>query len=602
MLYQIKDNKIDVSSIPEDYSTSQVVDQSYKILVKSEKKSDVLLKSILKIQVIMDKALYDYMGSEVAVAAQKIVHVFSLINTMFSQLKVTVMLTSLELWSDQNKISTNGDANELLHRFVAWKEKFLFQRSHDMAYLLIYRDDPNYVGATYHGMACDPKFAAGIALYPKMITLEAFSVVMAQLLGINLGLAYNNDIYTCYCPASTCIMNPEAIRSRGVKFFSSCSVDEFKHIVSQPEFECLQNQTVPKVVPQGRVGVCGNGILEPPEQCDCGVDAHCSHIKCCDPVNCALKPMATCGTGPCCDKKTCHVFSRGKLCRKSTDLCDFPEYCNGRSEFCVPDVKAADLELCNNKTAYCFEGTCRDPDQQCAQLFGKFAKAGTDICMQEVNMHADNFGNCNAAFCPLGHVLCGKLVCTWTRTEVVPFKNFDTQYAYVDGLVCISASLRNLTPVLLPVDYTYVLNGTMCGPNRFCERGSCRTIENKRALCISQEKCKGHGVCNTLNNCHCDAGYAPPNCSERPSSPGGSIDDGFWSADDKSADFLVNRHGASRKNGLLISFYVFLPFLILIAVIAFKWNKMKIFWNKEGTVSGGSISEDSSSNSSQSYS
>ncbi|KAB1257584.1 A disintegrin and metallopeptidase domain 3 [Camelus dromedarius] len=102
-------------------------------------------------------------------------------------------------------------------------------------------------------------------------------------------------------------MNPEAIRSRGVKFFSSCSVDGFKHIVSQPEFECLQNQTVPKVVPQGRVGVCGNGILEPPEQCDCGAEGHCSHIKCCDPVNCALKPMATCGTGPCCDKKTCHV-------------------------------------------------------------------------------------------------------------------------------------------------------------------------------------------------------------------------------------------------------------------------------------------------------
>nr|XP_045374964.1 A disintegrin and metallopeptidase domain 3-like [Camelus bactrianus] len=602
MLYQIKDNKIDVSSIPEDYSTSQVVDQSYKILVKSEKKSDVLLKSILKIQVIMDKALYDYMGSEVAVAAQKIVHVFSLINTMFSQLKVTVMLTSLELWSDQNKISTNGDANELLHRFVSWKEKFLFQRSHDMAYLLIYRDHPNYVGATYHGMACDPKFAAGIALYPKMITLEAFSVVMAQLLGINLGLAYNNDIYTCYCPASTCIMNPEAIRSRGVKFFSSCSVDGFKHIVSQPEFECLQNQTGPKVVPQGRVGVCGNGILEPPEQCDCGAEGHCSHIKCCDPVNCALKPMATCGTGPCCDKKTCHVFSKGKLCRKSTDLCDFPEYCDGRSEFCVPDMKAADLELCNNKTAYCFEGTCRDPDQQCAQLFGKFAKAGTDICMQEVNMHSDNFGNCNAAFCHLGNVLCGKLVCTWTRTEVVPFKNFDTQYAYVDGLVCISASLRNLTPVLLPVDYTYVWNGTMCGPNRFCERASCRTIENERALCISQQKCKGHGVCNTLNNCHCDAGYAPPNCSERPSSPGGSIDDGFWSADDRSADFLVKRRGASRKNGLLISFYVFLPFLILIAIIAFKWNKMKIFWNREGTVSGGSVSEDSSSNSTQSYS
>ena len=47
-------------------------------------------------------------------------------------------------------------------------------------------------------------------------------------------------------------------------------MDEVKHTASQPEFECLWNQTIPKVVPQGRDAVCGNGILEAPEQCDCG--------------------------------------------------------------------------------------------------------------------------------------------------------------------------------------------------------------------------------------------------------------------------------------------------------------------------------------------
>ncbi|KAM9043278.1 A disintegrin and metallopeptidase domain 3-like [Megaptera novaeangliae] len=445
MLYQIKDNEIDFPPIAENNSTTQLADQSYKILVKSEKNSGVLLKRVLKIQVIMDKALYDYMGSEVALASEKVVHIFSLINTMYSQLNVSVTLTSLELWSDQNKISTNGDANEVLQRFVSWREKFLFQRSHDMAYLLIYRDHPNYVGATYHGMACDPKFAAGIALYPKMITLEAFSVVLAQLLGINLGLTYNNDIYNCYCPGTTCLMNPEAIRSSGVKFFSSCSMDEFKHTASQPEFECLQNRTVSEVVPQGRVSVCGNGVLEPPEQCDCGGPEHCSHKKCCDALTCFLIGDAECGTGSCCDRKTC----------------------------------------------------------------------------------------------------------------------------------------------------------------QFCNRGSCTDVTvSSDATCISKIKCHGHGVCNTLHNCHCDVGYAPPQCEPTPSSPGGSINDGFWLTSGKSTDMLVKRRGASRKNGLVISFYVVLPFLILIPIIALKWNKMKIFWSREGTVSGGSLSEDSSrnSNSSLSYS
>lgn len=144
MLYQINNDKIDFSLLHKN-PMPQLVQKSYKILVKSEKDSDILLKRILKIQIIMDKALFDYMGSEVAVAAEKVVHIFGLVNTMFSQLKVTVKLTSLELWSDQNMISTNADADEVLQRFVSWKEQFLFQRSHDLAYLLIAKNMKNAV-------------------------------------------------------------------------------------------------------------------------------------------------------------------------------------------------------------------------------------------------------------------------------------------------------------------------------------------------------------------------------------------------------------------------------------------------------------------------
>ncbi|XP_025291847.1 A disintegrin and metallopeptidase domain 3-like isoform X2 [Canis lupus baileyi] len=466
MLYQIKNNKIDFSPVQENYTTTQLVDQPYRILVKSEKNSDVLLKRVLKIQVVMDKALFDYMGSEVAIAAEKVVHIFGLINTMFSQLNMTIMLTSLELWSDQNKISLSGDANEVLQRFVSWKEQFLFQRSHDMAYLLIYRDLLNYVGATYHGMACNPKFAAGIALYPQMITLDAFSVVMAQLLGINLGLTYD-DIYNCYCPGSTCIMNSEAIRSHGVKYFSSCSMDDFKHMVSQPEIQCLQNQKVSEVVYQGRsAAACGNGILEPPEQCDCGLEGECSHRKCCNPVDCTLIGFAECGSGPCCDRKTCLIAERGRLCRQRTDPCDFPEFCNGTSTSCVPDVKSIDLEPCNNKTAFCFGGVCQDPDVQCEKLFGKFAKVSTYLCTQEVNFQADIFGNCGNTGCSFGSILCGKLVCHWTHSEIVPKSSVhDVQYTYLGGHICLSAHVRNDT-TSSAMDLTQMSNGTMCGYNK----------------------------------------------------------------------------------------------------------------------------------------
>ncbi|XP_035126242.2 A disintegrin and metallopeptidase domain 3-like isoform X6 [Callithrix jacchus] len=538
---------------------------------------------------------YDYMGSAVAVAVDKVFQIFGLINTMFSQLNMTVMLSSLEIWSDQDKISTSGHADELLQRFLSWKQKFLSQRSHDMTYLLVYRNHSTYVGATYHGMACDPKFATGIALYPKKITLEAFSVVMAQLLGINLGLTYDAT-YNCYCPGTTCIMSPDAIRSNGMKFFSSCSVDEFKQIVLQPELKCLQDKTISKMTYQGKAETCGNGILEPTEQCDCGNAEGCNFKKCCNPKDCTLIGFAECGTGPCCNNKTCTIHERGQICRNSIDMCDFPEYCNGTSEFCVPDVKAADLEYCNNKTSYCFEGVCRDRDKHCVKLFGKFAKSASILCTEEVNFLNDKFGNCGSR-CNFYDILCGKIVCHWTHSQLVSVKDYDIQYTYLGGHVCFSAHARNGTEQMT----TYTETLTMCGQHKACQSKQCKFLGD-----INIEKCNktcgGNGVCNEHFNCHCDPGYAPPNCEQAISSPGGSIDDGYWLSSEKSEPLFPKRRAAPKHNGLLISFYVFLPLLVLIAIVILTWNKMKRFWSKAGTVSSRSISEDSSSTNGQSQS
>lgn len=56
---------------------------------------------------------------------------------MFIRIKVSVVLSSLELWSDGNKISTTGEADELLHAFLKWKHTYLASRPHDVAYLFM---------------------------------------------------------------------------------------------------------------------------------------------------------------------------------------------------------------------------------------------------------------------------------------------------------------------------------------------------------------------------------------------------------------------------------------------------------------------------------
>ncbi|XP_021026414.1 A disintegrin and metallopeptidase domain 3 isoform X2 [Mus caroli] len=491
ILYEIKNNKIDYSPLKENYANSEQESQSYRILVKPEKGSNwTLTKRILRIKIIMDKAMFDHMGSEVGVATQKVVHIFGLINTMFSQLKVTVMLNSLEIWSEQDKIETNGDADEVLQRFLLWKRKEISQKATDITYLLLYKDHPDYVGATYHGMACNPSFTAGIALT-------------------------------------------------------------------------------------------------------------CTHKKCCNPKDCTLINEAQCGTGPCCDKRTCMIAERGRLCRKSRDQCDFPEFCNGESESCAPDTKAADLEPCNNETAYCFGGVCRDPDRQCTDLFGKYAKGPNYVCAQEVNLQNDKFGNCHGR-CTYSAIFCGKAVCYWNFAEVIQTEKYDVQYTYLGGHVCVSAHLRSPTGAR---DDTYVHDGTVCGSGQVCLQGDCKRVHVLRGTreCEADDKCQGHGICNNLGNCQCESGFAPPECDMTPSSPGGSMDDGFWLPFDKSTPLIFKRHGLQYKKVLLISFYILLPFLVVLAFMAVKrmigkrldkQNISKALEHKEEAFSRGSVNPD----------
>lgn len=56
---------------------------------------------------------------------------------MFYPLNVTVVLSSLELWTEENKISTAGEADDLLQRFLEWKQSYPTLQSYDMAYLLV---------------------------------------------------------------------------------------------------------------------------------------------------------------------------------------------------------------------------------------------------------------------------------------------------------------------------------------------------------------------------------------------------------------------------------------------------------------------------------
>ena len=83
---------------------------------------------------------------------------------------------------------------------------------------------------------------------------------------------------------------------------------------------CLVN---PDSVTLVREGICGNGVKEAGEQCDCGLPADCGADPCCNPATCQLRSGAVCSpkNDKCCSP-TCQFLPSTTLCHPSGGVCD----------------------------------------------------------------------------------------------------------------------------------------------------------------------------------------------------------------------------------------------------------------------------------------
>uniref|UniRef100_H0XY83 Uncharacterized protein n=1 Tax=Otolemur garnettii TaxID=30611 RepID=H0XY83_OTOGA len=309
--------------------------------------------------------------SDIKAVTQKVIQIIGLVNTMLTQLKLTVVISSIEIWSHKNKFSTLGDFDNILYQLLEWNYKDLNMKQYNIAYLFAFREHPTFIGSTYPREICNKKYAVGVALYIDGLSLESYAVIIVQLLGLNLGLTYDNtDI--CYCSGDVCTMTPKAVYSRGIKDFSTCSLDDFKYFVSRNGLSCLQNNPFAKpVYREEQKAACGNGVLETNEECDCGTKQNCTHKLCCDASECKLKGSAICGSGKCCTEE-CKLKPVNTVCRQSVDeQCDFTDYCNGSHPLCVPDTYVRDGETCDSGESFCYGGVCRSFDKQCETLIGK---------------------------------------------------------------------------------------------------------------------------------------------------------------------------------------------------------------------------------------
>ncbi|XP_036679296.1 disintegrin and metalloproteinase domain-containing protein 1a-like [Balaenoptera musculus] len=515
--------------------------------------------------VVVDNQRFQMWGSDVNETVQRVMDIIALANSFTRGINTEVVLAGMEIWTEGDLTEVPVDLQVALRNFNSWRRERLFRRvKHDVAHMIIGHHPKEDTGQAFLSGACSSDFAAAVESFHHEDVL-LFAALMVHELGHNLGIPHDHS--ACVCKDKPFgLMRENITKESG---FSNCSSDFFYQFLWEHKGACLFNKPGPK----GRLrrdSRCGNGVVEEDEQCDCGSD--CDIHPCCD-QECMLKAHALCNPGPCCNN-SCQYEPIGHSCRPALGECDLPEFCLGNSGECPSDTYKQDGTPCQ-QGYFCVEGHCRNHDVQCADIFGYPSRSASPDCYRLFNVKGNRFGNCgipnssNPAYiqCAEKDLLCGKVVCTNVQQLPIIKPNCTLIQVPHGDDYCWSMDQYDTTDI---PDYGDSASGNLCGSDKVCMESSCTDSSVLSYDCDLQEMCNGKGVCNNYKHCHCEAGFAPPNC--KTPGTGGSVDSGppDMEPDELPAGGGGNENtttGNKRQEALLDSMIIILLILFFIILI-----------------------------------
>ncbi|XP_060617733.2 disintegrin and metalloproteinase domain-containing protein 21-like [Anolis sagrei] len=498
--------------------------KSQEAMIQNAKKSMFKVSSIggwwthvryAKIAIVIENELYMRFHKNETLVAQRVLDVIHTANLVYNSLGVRVALVGLEIWSEKNFITFTDDLELALEDFNRWRKNILAPRlRHDASHIFVNKTFSGRAGFAFIGGICDPEYASGIELDTGS-KVSSFAFVFIHELGHNLGMVHDKKHCTCYLP--NCIM---AEHHSHTYRFSNCSYISYYRLMTLGHTECLR--IPPEHGQLFRLKSCGNKIVENGEQCDCGSKLQCKADKCCQ-SNCMFRPGGTCAFGQCCGN--CQYLPVATVCRKRTNACDLPEYCNGTSEWCPEDVYVQDGAPCSDG-AYCYHGNCTTHTKQCKMIFGKKATVASEDCFREVNSQGDRFGNCGInngteyKGCKRESILCGRIQCEDVYSLPLLEEHRTIVQTHIGNRECWGTDYHSGLKI---ADIGSVIDGTPCGKDMMCISGQCMNVSFLNYDCYVS-KCLNRGICNNHKHCHCNYGWSPPNCRNK--GYGGSIDSG----------------------------------------------------------------------------
>uniref|UniRef100_A0A182JES0 Disintegrin and metalloproteinase domain-containing protein 12 n=1 Tax=Anopheles atroparvus TaxID=41427 RepID=A0A182JES0_ANOAO len=492
--------------------------------------------NFVELLLVVDNSLFRKLESDEWQVYQYCGNLVNHINMLYNPLNIFIVLTHVVVWRESDPIYVSQRADETLNSFLAYRTSTLLRdHPNDHAQLLTAIEfKENVIGkAKVGGMCSDRSSGAIVRVHTDALAVQAST--LAHEMGHSFSMEHDEDA-DCACPDRRCIMT-RSVTGLTLQHWSNCSLEQLAVGFGRGLNHCLGNRP-----DRLALASCGNGFVEPGEECDCGLEEACEN-HCCDAATCRLRGDAVCATGECCDLATCQLRDAAIPCRLERGECDLPEYCTGSSEFCPPDVYRRDTEVCGGGESHCIAGQCRTRTQQCRALWGPSGHAASEACYGR-NANGTKYGNCgyegrppeSYRKCAAADVLCGLLFCHHHKqAEALELGEYngDSRYSVQKGnetrryVMCHSAYV-DLGPGQRGQLPAFVPDGAPCGDGRMCYQQRCESIERLNADGLGGKHCAhgcfGRGVCNSEGHCHCDSGYDPPYCEH--AGVGGSLDSG----------------------------------------------------------------------------
>ena len=336
------------------------------------------------IVVVNDKKRYDQKGSTVHLSSSAL---FGVANNLYTNIvegaplnpthNIRLEILSQYTFTQQdpwvNLVDGNGEvsANDQLTKFDTWRGSNAQPSNHDLAHLLTgFTYQSSTIGLAYLRAVCTPS-KSGVTQATDLSDAHISSTITHEV-GHNLGSEHTDTppsgFDSCLNTNAGHIM---ASSSSGANTaWDPCSVKYFNNQWASSGYLGSPCADTPAATVWTSDPVCGDGIVQGDEQCDC-INKNCAGVDpCCNEETCQLLETAQCSAlGGCCSP-TCQIITNtSHVCRAAVSDCDIVETCPGNSGNCPFDTfKDTGLpcvlpSLGVNGT--CFFKECMDQKKDC---------------------------------------------------------------------------------------------------------------------------------------------------------------------------------------------------------------------------------------------